>query len=239
MNINRMHLEFKLLYDKIDSSALPDLKTAEIDFLLNQGMLNYIKARYTRLNILGQGFEEIQKRTDDLKALVVTKFAPVSAVATELNTYKLDIKNLTDDEAGNTPYNGEYLYYLRGRVKNEVDCGSKYIGLKLKRHDELDMVLDDPFNKPDRLNPIAYFENGDIYAVTDGTYTISGAMITFIKKPFLVDKAQILSPLGLSGTDELELDYPEEIIKYAVEAALELIESPRQTTFANQMKLAE
>jgi hypothetical protein len=234
-----MHLEFKLLLDKIDSSALPDLKDAEIDFLLNQGMLNYIKARYTRLNIYGQGFEEIQKRTDDLKALVVTKFAPVSVVTTEENTYKLDIRNLTNDEAGIDPYNGKYLYYLRGRSKNTETCGSSYEDLNIKRHDELKQVLRDPFNKPSFEEPIAYFENGDLLAVTDGNFTITASKITFLKWPFLIDKAQILNPLGLTGTDTIELDFPEEIIKYAVEATLELIESPRQQTFMQQMKLSE
>lgn len=238
MNINRMHLEFKLLLDKIDSLALPDLKPAEIDFFLNQGMLNYIKDRYTRLNIYGQGFEENQMRSDALKALVVTKFAPVSTVPTEENTYQLDLQNFNNDSTGN-PYDGKYMYYLRGRVLNTNTCGSEYKGLKIKRHDEMDQVLKDPFNRPDYEEPIGYFENNNLYVVTDGKYTVTASKITFLKWPFLIDKAQILQPLGLPGTDTIELEFPEEIIKYAVEAALEVIESPRQATFLQQMKLAE
>lgn len=241
MNINRMHLEFKLALDKMDSNALPDLKVAEIDYWLNEGMMNYIKTRYSRLNLYGQGFEEIQKRTDDLKALVITKYSPVTVVAGEENVYQLDIQNLTNDENGTDPYDGDYFLYLRGRVKNVTDCGDKYVGLKLKRHDELDRILDDPFNVPDKLNPVGYFENNQLYVVTDGKYTVNAAKITFLKYPFYIDKAQILNPVGLPGTATIELDEHthKEIIKYSVEAALENIESPRQATYMTQMKLSE
>jgi hypothetical protein len=243
MNIDRMHLEFKLSLDKLDSSAYPDLQPAEIDYWLNTGYLRAIKTRYSRNNIYRQGFEEIQKRTDDLKALVVTNYAAVSAVTTETATYKIDLATLFTNEAHSVANTTEkYMFYLRGRARHVVaSCGSQYCGVNIVRHDDLDSVLYDPFKKPYVLESVAYFERGSLYVVTDGSYTIDKFKVTYLKKPLLIDKAQILSPLGLTGSQTIEIDdhMQDEVIQEAVKAALENIESPRQTTFENPFNKVE
>jgi hypothetical protein len=242
MTIDRMHLEFKLMLDKLDSSAYPNILTPEIDFWLNDGYERVIKTRYNRNNVYRKGFEEMQKRTDDLKQLVVTNYAPVTAVTTETNTYRADLQTLYSDEAQTVASTEKYMFYLRGKARHvKTGCTSTYFSINLVQQDDFERVMDDPFNGPDLLEAVGYFERGDLYLVTDGVYTIDKFKVTYIKVPLRIDKAQILSPLGLTGASTVEVDehLHKEIVAEAVNAALENIESIRQQTQQQQLNKIE
>mgnify|MGYP003675943787 CR=1 FL=1 len=73
-----MHLEFKIFRDAVDSNAYPEMLDEEIDVYLNEAMDRVVKLRYGKNNLYRKGFEEIQKRTDDLKELVVSRFSNLS-----------------------------------------------------------------------------------------------------------------------------------------------------------------
>lgn len=242
MIIDRMHLEFKLMLDKLDSSAYPNILPAEIDFWLNNGYERIIKTRYNRNNIYRKGFEEMQKRTDDLKQLVVTNYAAVSAVTTETNTYRIDLQTLYSNESHATPSTEKYMFYLRGRARHvHTGCTSTYFSVNIVQQDDLEMILADPFNGPHELEAVGYFERGDLYIVTDGSFTIDKFKVTYLKIPLRIDAAQILSPLGLAGAATVEVDehLHSEIVAEAVNAALENIESQRQQTQQQQLNKIE
>ncbi|HEY8364244.1 MAG TPA: hypothetical protein VIK84_01620 [Haloplasmataceae bacterium] len=232
MTNTEMILEFKLTLDKVDSSSYPDFADEEIYFFLNESQDRIIKTRYSRNNLYKSGFEEIQKRIDDLSNIVVTNYAAVTSVSTETNTYKIDISTLYTDEAHTTPSTESYMFYLRSRPRVvKTGCTSKYINkVKLVQHDDLAYILEDPFNKPILLEPVIYFERGDIYLVTDGTFTIDKCKLTYIKRPAKIDE----------DTDcELAEYLHKEIVQMAVNIALESIESPRQQTQGNQLNTIE
>jgi len=243
MNINRMHVEFKLSYDKLDSSAYPEILTPSIDAILNEAYERVIKTRYNPNNIYKKGFEQSQKRTDDLKQLVKTKFAVATAVTTETNTYRVNLQAMFDDEALTTPSTSQYMFYLRSRPRHvSTTCGSRYALVNIYETDDLDNdALINPFKKSYLLESVGYFEDGDIMIVTDGTYSIDKVKVTFIKIPLRIDKAQILLPLGLPGTSSIELDehMQREIIQHAVNIALESVESIRQQTQRQQLNTIE
>jgi hypothetical protein len=242
MTIDRMHLEFKLMLDKLDSSAYPNILVPEIDFWLNDGYERVIKTRYNRNNIYRKGFEEMQKRTDDLKQLVVTNYAAVSTVSTEENTYRVDLQTLWSNEIQTVSSTEKYMFYLRGRARHvRTGCTSKYFSINLVQQDDLERVLSDPFNKPNELEAVGYFERGDLYIVTDGNFSIDRFKVTYLKIPLRIDKAQVLSPLGLTGSSTIEVDehLHKEIVAEAVNAALENIESLRQQTQTQQLNKIE
>ena len=70
MKVNEMHDAVNLLLDKINSMQADLILPGEIDQALNMAQLAFIKQRFQKGNKFGAGFEESQKRIDDLSALV-------------------------------------------------------------------------------------------------------------------------------------------------------------------------
>lgn len=65
-----MHIAVQQGVDKINSLQADSLLSEEIDLELNKNMFRFINAKYGRNNIYRKGFEESQKRIDDLRTLV-------------------------------------------------------------------------------------------------------------------------------------------------------------------------
>lgn len=236
MNIAQMQLEFRQEYDDIDSSSLPNLLPEQIDYFLNTEILEFIKQRslgtVTSDPKKRRGLEEIQKRTDDLFTLIKTNFTAISTVSYEVNTYQLNLSSLFTDSTHSTPSTDVYMFYERGRVEvTKTGCGSSYQDLYLTTHDKVSKLMKNPLKRADLLNPIGYFENGNLYVITDGTYTITNSKITFIKKPAIVQYGTQYVP---TPTLDVSCDLPEqthkEIIKMAVASALEVVRSERFQT---------
>lgn len=73
MTATEMHIAVNMGVQKIASFQTDTLLPQEIDFELNIAMMRFIKQRYNPTsNRLGKGFEQSQKRIDDLRNLVVS-----------------------------------------------------------------------------------------------------------------------------------------------------------------------
>lgn len=70
MTVLEMHISLRQGVDRINSLRNDQLRTEEVDLELNRAQLRFINQRYGRNNRTGQGFEESQKRIDDLRNLV-------------------------------------------------------------------------------------------------------------------------------------------------------------------------
>ena len=71
MTVNEMHIAVNLGVQKLASLQADVLLPEEIDFELNLAMMRFIKQRYnTASNVKNKGFEQSQKRIDDLRILV-------------------------------------------------------------------------------------------------------------------------------------------------------------------------
>ena len=66
-----MHLAIKQGVDKINSLQADLLLSEELDIELNKSMSRFINSKYGINNTYNKGFEESQKRIDDLRTLVV------------------------------------------------------------------------------------------------------------------------------------------------------------------------
>tara|TARA_R110002020_G_scaffold165581_2_gene353084 strand:+ start:17207 stop:18358 length:1152 start_codon:yes stop_codon:yes gene_type:complete len=71
MNVLEMHIALKQGVDKMHSERSDQLRTEEIDIELNKAMMRFINQRYGKNNIYKRGFEESQKRIDELRSLIV------------------------------------------------------------------------------------------------------------------------------------------------------------------------
>lgn len=233
MTIAEAHIEFRQAADRLDSSTLPDLLVEQVDYLFNEAINRYTKTRYSGNNEFKMGFEEIQKRTEDLKTLVYTEFPTITIVTTETNVYKANLSSLYTDEALTTPSTKEYWFFIRGRARVvKTGCTSTYVAIKLYQHDDLDDVMLDPFKRPFIDEVVGYFESGNLYIITSSGTTIDKVKLSYIKKPIQVKYGtQYPTPSA-----DIDFDLPEhthkEIIQLAVVIALENIESKRLETAA-------
>lgn len=70
MTVLEMHIALRQGVDRVNSLRNDQLRTEEIDLELNRAQLRFINQRYGRANMYQKGFEESQKRIDDLRVLV-------------------------------------------------------------------------------------------------------------------------------------------------------------------------
>jgi hypothetical protein len=120
MTINEMHIAVNLGVQKIASFQVDNLLPEEIDHELNLAMLRFIKQRYNPTsNRLGKGFEQSQKRIDDLSHLVVQHadytFTPYINEVLSSTTSPIYVDRIT------LPADYMFLVSLRARVAH--NCG--------------------------------------------------------------------------------------------------------------------
>ena len=102
MNVTEMHIAVQQGVDKINSLQADSLLSQEIDIELNKNMFRFINTKYGRNNIYRKGFEESQKRIDDLRTLVREYEAPVS--------FKEQLKTKIFVDTFQLP--GDYMYLV-------------------------------------------------------------------------------------------------------------------------------
>ena len=78
MNVGQMHTATSQGVDKINSLQADMLLPQEIDIEINKAQIKFINTKYTGNNAFRQGFEQSQKRIDDLRSLVREYAAPVT-----------------------------------------------------------------------------------------------------------------------------------------------------------------
>lgn len=232
MTIAEAHIEFEITVDKRSTSQVPEMPPEVIDYFLNEAYMRFVKTRYGKNNIYKAGFEEIQKRTDDLRSLVITESVdtiavPYEADETAFPAVQLDIADLTT----------KYMFYVRGRAGiKRGNCPILWIKPKLVQQDDLEVVLEDPFNRPSSGIPLIYFENGNIIIRTDSNYTVPKFKVTFVKFPTPVN-------IGTYGVPVQQFEIADhthkEIIQLAADIAIENIESQRGQTIKQQVSTIE
>ena len=80
MTVNEMHIAVNQGVQKIASFQVDNLLPQEIDHELNLAMMRFIKQRFNYTsNRLGKGFEQSQKRIDDLRNLLVENSGDTTA----------------------------------------------------------------------------------------------------------------------------------------------------------------
>ena len=116
MNVLNMHIGLDQEVDKVHSQRADQLLPEEKDLALNKAMWKFINQRYGRNNVYGKGFEESQKRIDDLRTLV-TEHEDGVFFKEELKPGKIWVDSFR------LPSN--YMYLVNQRGKIYID-GCKY-----------------------------------------------------------------------------------------------------------------
>ena len=97
MNVRDMHRAIRQGVDKINSLQADLLLSEEIDLELNKSLSKFINTKYGRNNIYRKGFEESQKRIDDLRTLVTEFERPATFKGAHDNNFFIDQFKLPSD----------------------------------------------------------------------------------------------------------------------------------------------
>lgn len=226
----------------IDSPDMPI--TVEIEHWLNEGVNKFVKTRYVGLNSKQQGFEQSQKRIDDLRTLISEDVANL-----DFNDYYNDVYphfkvSLPTD----------YLIHISDtvsiipNVNNPIPCWPKddqgvdipkYGNVIEGTHDTLGQQLGNSLSEHNMhhnsAKPIRIIKDTDVELYTDGTYDVTQYALRYLRRPATIS-------LMTAPTDEYT-DLPEhthsEIVKIAVEMFLENKSNPRVQTYPQQVATME
>lgn len=219
MTVAQMHTAFKFGMDKLDALNYPNFLPEEIDLLLNQAQDRYVKQRYGLNNVKRQSFEETQKRTEDLKNLVRAITLIPAAYATD--NINVNARFVT------LPLDHWFIIQERASITYE-DCHGDDLTVNARikpiQHVEFDVIIEDPFKKPNKEKVLRLMENGRVELITDSTTTLNSYYLRYIKQPVRIS---ISTPTNCELSDHTH----QEIVDEAIKIALEGIEAKRNPTF--------
>lgn len=160
--------EFKVEIDKIDSSSYPEIYDEQIFMYINRAIDE----------LVNQGrliFEMNQTITDNLKSLIPQQ--PVEILPTS-QTPTQSVFSL----AGQS-----YLFYIRSHFKTKVGDVTGTAMTKVTQHDDIEIVLDDPYNKPKPYKVPVTFSRNSITAYTTPEFTVLALYLVYVKSPAIVN----------------------------------------------------
>lgn len=236
MNKSEMHIAFKIELDKVESLQYPAFIPAEIDYFFDRAQEQFVKSRYGGNNPAGTSFEQNQKRLDDLRYLVVESTLPATSddvlnVSEKPNCYIVDLTDLdTDDpymflvgEECTITYTDRLTHQSVNKIQPVTECSANtYIA---QVHDPL---------SPHRLHyntasPLRLIKSNYVELITDGTYSIFNYIIRYIKEP------ESFTTLAATDSPDFPNHVHPELVKLAVNIALENIESPRIQSYPTKV----
>ena len=251
MDIQSLHYDVKLKLDKVDSQQKRNLKDWEVDWFLNDAIQVFLNQVVGGNNIRLTGFEQEQRRIDDVRTLVIkspSSLQPgLTPITVNSNLYELPLSELGKDPITQTK-RFDYYQLIRLRVDiSKPGCSNKNIGVTQVQHDDLDEAYLSPFHRPsfewgDVLTVFGASTNGSdegsIFFYTDN-FDVIRAYPEYIKRPNRVSIGTYTNIDGTPGT-VVQCDLPEtthpRITDLAVDIATGVIQSPNMLQYT-QMKL--
>ena len=164
MNIQNMHIAVRQGVDKINSLQADSLLSEEIDLELNKNMGKFINLKYGKNNVYGKGFEQSQKRIDDLSTLVkeyrgFTGFLDRERLAYSSNTFLYR-------EFFTLPF--DYMHHVESTCNALVRADCKTLEFRLEHFNDADFVYNAEYQDTSKVFyiPFSAIELEDAYVST-------------------------------------------------------------------------
>jgi len=233
-----VHRNFNIEADKSNLiTSSPSFLPEEIDYFVNTEIERFIKTRYSGLNIHKDGFQQSQKRSDDLRT--VTKSVDI------IPTISMISKS---DDLKSSKYTFEYpIDYFIGlgetayiSTPNALPSGVHRVDVMESTIENIDSSLQNSLS-PYRYHngtarPLRVYSDGKINLYTDENYIINKYTITYLFLPAKLD--------WYSGDRNVELtimpDHTwDEIIVNAVKLALLNTSDDRYQAYSQEAQIIE
>lgn len=193
----------------LDKSDLSWFVSQEKDIFLNFAVNEFVKKRYSE-------FETNEKRREDIRTLITS------------------LTDGTGTSVVTLPSDFMFALSLKG-VFPVTECGTvenKENFIRPIQHDDINKILEDPFNKPLNSNPV-YISTSSTFAIQSETAPISWELV-YIKTPVVVDATNFPN-----NTLDLPPYTHEEIVNLAVRKMLYDIGSPQYQVQLNEIQNQE
>lgn len=223
-----LELELSVLDDNI---VKPN--TSDSSYWFDSAAHKFITTRAFGNNPRREGFEQTQKRIDDLRTLVVD------------HTYVYS----TSSDTYTAPLPTDYLFTVgeAAGIASLGECWPTKDGEPIVRQtdvleatvENIDRQRENTFSEyrlhNNKARPLRLYKGNDIKLYTDGNYYIANYELTYIRKPEKIN-----------FTEDLLSDYKEfpdaairEIIKLAAQLYIENQGNARYTTYSNEINSME
>lgn len=222
--------QFYIQYDQVSDLAAPGYTPLELSYVASKVQEDLVLASYSpKSNRFGQGFEETEKRTEDLGELVRYKNYTTFTSSFFTNSVEIILPNTLISNP--TDFSDVYWFTIyEGSVVNILDCTianntTVFVKPRIEEvsHAELPIVLKDPFRKPyvkanDGKILRLRNEGRKHVLLTDGTFNITSYNIGYIRKPIPIDLTTSL----LSQVSELSDSRHREILDGTVSYCMKI-----------------
>lgn len=196
------------------------LNSDTIFSFINEAIDKFYKTRYSGINTKQEGFEQSQKRIDDLRNLIKT--VSFNEFTIDGNKYKVtlpeDYTLLLGDTAGIAPSedyadpcwptnkDGDYIVKYGDTIEATIETIDKQLGNSLSEH-----IL-----KYCTARPLKLIQGNEIILHTDGKYGVAEYKITYLSSPKYLDSKNITNTEYTSLPEHTHI----EIVKMAVQLYL-------------------
>lgn len=222
MTIRQLQIEFERRLQLMDPELVGTnkLNSDTIFSFINEAIDKFYKTRYSGINSKSEGFEQSQKRIDDLRNLIKTATF-TDQIINEGNIYKVELPKdyvlMLGDTAGITPLDeyaqcwelnedGDYLIKYNDTIEATIETIDRQLNNSLSEH----------LLKYCNARPLKLIQGSDVLLYTDGKYKVSEYKITYLSKPLFIDSSNITNTEYTSLPEHTHM----EIVKMAVQLYL-------------------
>lgn len=242
MTQREFQIEFERRLQLMDPNLVikEKLTSDTIISFINEAIDKFYKTRYSGINFKAQGFEQTQKRIDDLRTLIKNKkYTEGSINKSDRNSYSVELPEdyvlLLGDTAGIQPSNlnecwetnerGEYIIKYTDTLESTIETLDRQLGNSLSEHKL----------KYCQARPLKLIQDNNVILYTDGNYKISEYQITYLAKPSKIDSSNITN---LEYTDLPEHTHME-IVKMAIQIYLATKPMSHYNAYSNEIASME
>lgn len=242
MTQREFQIEFERRLQLMDPNLVikEKLTSDTIISFINEAIDKFYKTRYSGINFKAQGFEQTQKRIDDLRTLIKNKkYTEGSINKSDRNSYSVELPEdyvlLLGDTAGIQPSNlnecwetnerGEYIIKYTDTLESTIETLDRQLGNSLSEHKL----------KYCQARPLKLIQDNNVILYTDGNYKISEYQITYLAKPSKIDSSNITN---LEYTDLPEHTHME-IVKMAIQIYLATKPMQYYNAYSNEIASME
>lgn len=232
MKLIELQEAFELEIGVLDNQELKP-STSDIEYWLNAAVDKFVKTRYSGLNFKREGFEQSQKRIDDLRTLVTIK---QYAFNIHNGEYTVDLPNDYAITVGETAI----------MASNDV-CWPKVNGIPRTKHvdvleatiENFDAQMNNSLSmhrfRNNSARPLRLYIGNQVKLYTDEHYYLPGYSLTYLRIPAKID----LSKDVFEEYSELPATTHIEIVKLAASLYLENQGNPRYESYYNEINSME
>jgi hypothetical protein len=203
MTIQEFHRDIEQTVQGMGFYLYDNRETEEIDIQINKQIMMFIENCIDPDKSQKKGnktlFSDNYIKLDDIRTLVKRGGEGVDIQLSYTNM------NLPDD----------YLHSINLKATITYTCieNKKEVTKTIERPPRIvsqeyyEQLVNNEFHKTDRESPLGYFDGSTIYVTTDGTFKITGLLLTYIKQPAIVKFGKDGSG-NYSASDSVDCDLP-------------------------------